>query len=705
MATFFINTSKKEFDSYEALFDVYKENLEFVRMDLPLVDWTDKEKGYFSCVRKMGEMIDGYIDLNNHFSLIIYLDLHERKEYAAIGNEQNSYCQRAGRAEVLHDVYLNYFKKTIVNELVRSGRTPESVLIMFGEEQDKKMGNVNEAQPLIKDKQCYFDEYCQDEALLLNDEYICSDDGKRDFSTFQVTVQHDAERTHMTFVSCPYESFACAANKKEKMMSTLSVAIHLLKCIERGTVLQPEMIGETGEIADISYPRPIPFLTYEHSGKEILEFLQEKRDRYKEMRKHINISDKSYADLGLVDKIEPFSYTDFGLTKYGDTESDDTESDDTESDDTDNGFESIEFVQFCNNAALKGLEECGGETETAAGGTEKTLSPDEYKKRAKAVKKEHTEFLKKLRGNVSYVLDRYAGRSGENESALLSSELQVKRSGETEEDTVNHGIEPLKESSERAYQTILRRYMRFCAGRSVKMTDFEEQYDWFIARVDAITANLNTIKYAAIRLLAVLFLLYIPLFIIGANAIFSDMFTFIIGLGSFLVPLALLYAVFLIVVLQEKKQYGTAWKEFIQKSDKAMEKNRKAVREYYSYLFRAIPSLRRTYDHKLDVKYYAEGCVIAGSKLKHHRDKLAERIDALEAMIGDLEEAPHEGRRGADADPIDADKIAKKIDLELPYCTGEKNRAFYLILTESELPAADLAMNGSDANVRGGTGV
>ena len=98
MATFFINTSKKEFDSYEALFDVYKENLEFVRMDLPLVDWTDKEKGYFSCVRKMGEMIDGYIDLNNHFSLIIYLDLHERKEYAAIGNEQNSYCQRAGRA-------------------------------------------------------------------------------------------------------------------------------------------------------------------------------------------------------------------------------------------------------------------------------------------------------------------------------------------------------------------------------------------------------------------------------------------------------------------------------------------------------------------------------------------------------------------------------------------------------------------------------
>ena len=119
MATFFINTSKKEFDSYEALFDVYKENLEFVRMDLPLVDWTDKEKGYFSCVRKMGEMIDGYIDLNNHFSLIIYLDLHERKEYAAIGNEQNSYCQRAGRAEVLHDVYLNYFKKTIVNELVR----------------------------------------------------------------------------------------------------------------------------------------------------------------------------------------------------------------------------------------------------------------------------------------------------------------------------------------------------------------------------------------------------------------------------------------------------------------------------------------------------------------------------------------------------------------------------------------------------------
>ena len=84
MHTFFINTSKKKLNEYEVLLDIHYENKTLVSMDCPLGEWFNEETGYLACVRQMGEMIEGYKELNNAFNLIVYIDLPENKAYSAI---------------------------------------------------------------------------------------------------------------------------------------------------------------------------------------------------------------------------------------------------------------------------------------------------------------------------------------------------------------------------------------------------------------------------------------------------------------------------------------------------------------------------------------------------------------------------------------------------------------------------------------------
>ena len=77
MHTFFINTSKKELNEYDVLFDIHYEKKTLVSMECPMSDWYDGDKGYMACVKQMSDMIDGYVELNNAFNLIIYIDLSE----------------------------------------------------------------------------------------------------------------------------------------------------------------------------------------------------------------------------------------------------------------------------------------------------------------------------------------------------------------------------------------------------------------------------------------------------------------------------------------------------------------------------------------------------------------------------------------------------------------------------------------------------
>ena len=86
-----------------------------------------------------------------------------------------------------------------------------------------------------------------------------------------------------------------------------------------------------------------------------------------------------------------------------------------------------------------------------------------------------------------------------------------------------------------------------------------------------------------------------------------------------------------------------------------------------------IPSVRFSYDYKQDVEFYRECCASAEAKLNHHKAKMRERLETIGNIMEDLEVKP---------DPaVTADNGVP--EYRLPFCVGDKNRAFYSVLMES----------------------
>ena len=147
MHTFFINTSKKNLTEYEVLFDIHYENKTLVSMDCPIADWYNEETGYLACVRKMGDMIEGYKELNNAFNLILYIDLPENKAYSAIERDEFHDKAREECCRAMHILFTHVISGSIVKALADSGRKPQNVLIMFGEEKEFTQFEVAASSP------------------------------------------------------------------------------------------------------------------------------------------------------------------------------------------------------------------------------------------------------------------------------------------------------------------------------------------------------------------------------------------------------------------------------------------------------------------------------------------------------------------------------------------------------------------------------
>ncbi|MBO5868161.1 MAG: hypothetical protein J6Q54_04560, partial [Oscillospiraceae bacterium] len=155
MHTFFINTSAKSINSYDVLFDIHHENKTLVTLECPMADWYKKENGYAAQVVQMGDMIDGYVELNNAFNLIIYVDLPEVKAYAAIERDALHDREREACCRAMHILYTHVIYSTLVSELINSGRHPQNVLVLFGQEKKFSEMNVEPGDPnrnIIRDR-------------------------------------------------------------------------------------------------------------------------------------------------------------------------------------------------------------------------------------------------------------------------------------------------------------------------------------------------------------------------------------------------------------------------------------------------------------------------------------------------------------------------------------------------------------------------
>ena len=712
MHTFFINTSKTEFKPYDVLFDIHLENKTLVTMQCPLGDWWDEEKGYRACVKTMGNMIDGYVELNNAFNVILYVDLTENAGYTAIPRDPMNQREREEYCEALQRIYRYLFLQSMTHDLIEEGREPKSVLIMFGVDKKHEHGGVVKDAPapeginsdLLKLLGIREDAAAEPagsesggkaaepadeigtkaEALYrellelrkqalpagLNDEFLkdillewCQTAvqsgvqaaSQRVVNLFRDTARENARRASLYMVSAPYDYFAARSDKCIRAMSLLNIAIHLLKCVESNSIYE--------ESADDANGKPKPFITY--NAKEIVDLLRKKQTLFSQKEREIKKLKTQYTDLGLARTLYKFDHEKFGLKENGER--------------TDAGVRGVKkpLLETEDNFSDLCKEDEGAQKQGGSAGAQKQGGSDDLEKLIKdanRLKQEHHDFLDKLKRTADTVLSHYAGRSSENNPAMLTTGGYNYRADKKQREQAT--IETVKDSSETAYRSALREYMSFCARRAVARTEIDDQYDWFIAKIKRIAQSLKKLKAVSVILLVAMVVIYIPFLVIQAGDIVRNVATMMVAAVSVLVPLVLTALILAVVAASEKKQYGKAWAQFESRSKSAMAGNKNAVEEYNFFLFSVIPALRWVYDYKLDVDYYYDCCIVAKAKLEHHRKKLSEREMAIGNIIADLDAG-----RGGESKPDGNGEI----DYKKPFCTGEKNIAFYSVFTAKTL--------------------
>lgn len=742
MHTFFINTSGKTLDGYDVLFDIHYENRTLVSIDCPMSEWYDREKGYQGCVAKMSDLIDGYVELNNAFNLIIYIDLAENKTYASIRRDDYGDRERDACLRAMHPLFAHAVYGSIVQELEASGRRPQNVLIMFGEDKkyaDYRAAEAKASQPEVKamlfrflglpgqdklealvkaaddggevtreklesfkkkvlaecgvelipglresyqaDLDFWLMEMLQDAEVVRPSEAL--------YERIMSTKRAEEERKRVETVPCPYDCYACSVNKASLARSRMDIALFLLRCVEAGSIYQ------NGASVSDHDKKLFPFRNY--AIEELAPLFGQKASAYAQKAEDIEEMVQTYWEMGLARRLKELNHRKFGLDEYGEKKVDllvvdaPDEADGKSSEGDAQASEPVPIVKKKKQVVavrkqgrpllrdFKPFEFPSDSERTRM--VKKNTSATEYVEQAKQIRTEHLDFLNRLKMHIAKTLSNYAGKSKENAPSVLR--LGLGQYAGTKDET--RRVEEMETVSEKAYDTILGEFLEFCAGRSVAVTDIEEQCDWFVSRIHQITESLNRIKYVALGVLVAIIALYIPFVVIQFEAILESALTVFMAVASFAVPFVMLYLIFGIVAAAQRKKYRQAWLEFAEKADQARLANETAARKYDQFLSTIIPALRWIYEYRLDVGYCADCCEIADAKLEHHRRKLRSRAEAIRNILSDLEaprydEARPEGRKKI---------VSNEIDYNVAFCTGDQNKKYYAVVDKKFFAPAD----------------
>lgn len=743
MHTFFINTSGKNLEIYSDIFEIQHETRRLISLECPLAEWTDSEKGYKACVRRMGELIDSYKDINNDFNLILYVDLLSYEIYTSL--PLNKHRERYACLKALRSVLKHYIKETFVDEMNECGRVPKEVLIIFEENQLPKDGDerTEDGKNLIRsysrlvlglpsdaeiDRIIQNTDDSDDETVYtsrLREQIFacdCSCVGKSVLTTYLEQVDIFARETRRCttyenavrqlldrIIDCAFEDDrsvpsvtfetnrrAGISNKQEKTRRNLRLCFYILSCVEEETVYDKILL--TG--ADVSQVKDFPEIDWEDIALELAAKGSAFQRKYSETQR----LSECFSKMKLAPPLYAFDNQRFALDRFGkkgktfdivdvekqkDTEQ---EAKDAEERIVRPKEEKAVVINDVNGRSLFSEEEYslfdyrGDDFDESILGSKVTV--EQYVAEAQRLRRHHIDYLQRLKIHISDRLSNYAGRSAENDPALLrkrrvsvaeedfedsARDYPYAMPGEIEETKTLKTVESI---SKVAYTSTLLDYMEFCAGRSVAVTDIEEQCNWFISRVHQIKESLKKIKLVAIGLIFAIIVLYIPFLVLQWSAITENELTVTIALLSIAVPIALVYLVFAVVSLLQRKKYRKAWKDFKEKSDRILEDNAMAAQKYDQLLSVYVPTLRWVYEYKLDVEFYAECCKMARAKIGHHIQKLHDRVVLIGNIIEDLEaETIEKGQSAEKAGKNNNDDI----DYNVSFSSGKTNRSFYSI--------------------------
>lgn len=736
MHTFFINTSGKEIGSYSEILEIQHETRRLVSLDCPIDKWNDAEAGYKSCALKMGEMIDNYKDMNNSYNLLIYLDLIAYEKYTSIPMDKHR--ERYACLKALHSLLKHYVLATLINELDICGRTPREILLIFEENCLPKDGDetTEQSKKLIRD---YTRELLGITSVQEMDKQVYPiPDGDRDSKAF-------CEKIEKSFVSCLGESVlssytnqieiflresesretteeplkrlldriidcsdsddkainsvifvtdrrAETANKQQRARRDLRLCFYVFSCADDETIFD----NETKSVSGTACVKQFPDVDWETAAAE----LAVKGSLYQIKYKQTQQLSESFTDMKLAPALYQFDNERFALDEYGkpgkifDIVDVDTKKDTAIHSSEDkvvavnaargnSWFSENEFHPF-NYKGDSFEEELLG----------RRVLAEQYIEEACRLRKHHLDYLERLREHISDALSCYAGRSSENEPALLRKRKVSVAEDDFEEDSRDYKytkpgkleetkkLKNVLEASNTAYQSVLRNYLDFCAGRSVAITDIEEQCNRFVTKVHQIKKSLKRLWRIALGLLAAIIALYIPFAVVQWESITKDTSAVITAILSVAVPIAVLYLIFAVFIGIQRKKYRKAWKNFKKQSDDVLEKNAEVAEEFDRLLTVFVPSLRWAYEYKLDVDFYEECCKIARAKISHHIKKLHDRAVTVGNIIEDLETDISKSELVAGKASAESDN---EVDYNVSFCSGVKNKRFYSIINSDFL--------------------
>ena len=527
----------------------------------------------------------------------------------------------------------------------------------------------------------------------------------------QIRGIYAREKGSVHITECPFDCIAEKTNKAVLTLNRLNLACYLLRCADEGSVFVDDDVSVQGddltEQEDVRERILRSFKTYE--AKELAELLESRRVKYD----HALAALERYAGNFRGSTVTPILYQPdvarFRLNEHGENAVILAEEDlpmeeeaeaSAEEADTENkaipiqkrirrGFRS-RVPKAVNLLAGDGYKCFDGTCRDAgeALGREKA-SPDAYAEAGRKVMMFHLRYLQMVKRHFSAILARYAGRSAENVWELLPQRrvCTVKPGEATGKNTLyryatdsrreeKRPFETVDMVSAQSYETEVGNYVRFCAGRSLRLTDIEEQCDRFVTKIRETEAALKKTGMIAIGLSLLMLLFCLPYPTIQWRMIIEDAGTFAMAAAFFAAPFLVLYIVFVFILAGYRRKYRKAWEQFCRESGKANEENASAVEGFDVFLNSVIPSLRWIYEYRLDVEFYGECCKLAKARIAHHRQKLSERTAAIRDIIENLEcgQVTLCRNDAEESDPL------KGMDLDRPYCAGDKNPQFYTVI-------------------------
>lgn len=493
----------------------------------------------------------------------------------------------------------------------------------------------------------------------------------------------------------------------------LELQLFLLECSASESVITNKNALESGET---NVPEAKEFKKFDDDKwDELIGWLQARFKFYTELSRDAEEMSTKFEDKKMIPQLHQFHHEKFGMDEFGcrdtelvivDAEEKDEDKKDNKKENNKEGKEETEqdaiisdiskesyiekkkIAPILDESEFPAFKYTGDDFEGAPKGKEVA----EYLKQATELRRHHLNYLKKLKVHVVNGLANYAGKSLSNDPPVLTKRKVGAIEEDVESPKIDHRYgkpgkdlektkpELLVDKSNNAYDTSYSDFMEFSAGRSVAVTDIQEQYDWFVTRIYQIEESLKKIKTTVFGLFFALLALYIPFVLIQWDEITKNVLTIVIALCSILIPLATLGVAFVAAYIRQRRMFRKAWNEFKQKSDEALASNADTARKYDQLLNTYVPSLRWVYEYKIDVEFAAECSKMASAKLNHHRQMLKSRITTVGNLLENIGEAYGDVKQES-AHP----DWKKEVDYTNPFSVGKNNIEIYSIVDSAIL--------------------